>query len=175
MDQFGQPMGSISATWSLSPTSGAGSINSSSGLYTAPATQATATVTATSGSYTATAGVQVFNRDPFTNTSGGSWAATANWQNSTIASGAGVAADFSALALGSAPTVTLDGARTIGDLLFGDTNNSYGWTLNTGSGGPLTLSTTSGTPTIVVANQSATIGAALAGTQGFTKTGERAR
>ena len=122
-----------------SPTSSAGSINSSGGLYTAPATQATATITATSGGYTATAGVQVFNRDPFTNTAGGSWATAANWQNSTIASGAGVAADFSTLALTSAPTVTLDGARTVGDLLFGDTNNSYGWTLNTGTGGPLTL------------------------------------
>ena len=156
-DQFGQAMGTISATWSISPSSGAGSINSSSGLYTAPATQVTPTITATSGGSTATATVQVFNRDPFTNTAGGSWAAAANWQNSTIASGAGVAADFSTLGLTSAPTVTLDGARTVGDLLFGDTNNAYGWTLNTGTGGPLTLGTTSGTPTIVVANQSATI------------------
>jgi autotransporter-associated beta strand protein len=170
-DQFGQPMGGlISPTWSVSPSSGAGTI-SSSGLYTAPSTQSTATITATSGGYTATAGVQAFNRDIFTNPVGGSWATTTNWQNSTIASGAGVAADFSTLALSSAPTVTLDGARTVGDLLFGDTNNSYRWTLNTGSGGPLTLSTTSGTPTIAVANQTTTIGAVLAGTAGLTKTG----
>jgi autotransporter-associated beta strand protein len=170
-DQFGQPMGTVSATWSVSPASGAGSINSSSGLYTGPGSQATPTITATSGGNTATATVSVFNRDAFTNSAGGSWATANNWQNGTIASGAGVAADFSTLGLTSAPTVTLDGARTAGDLLFGDTNNSYGWTLNTGTGGPLTLSTTSGTPTIVVTNQSATIGATLAGTQGFNKTG----
>ena len=174
-DQFGQPIsGSISAAWTISPTSGAGSINSSSGLYAAPGMQTTAAITAASGGNTATATVQVFNRDPFMNTAGGSWATATNWQNSSVASGAGVAADFSTLGLSSAPTVTLDGARTVGDLLFGDTNNSYGWTLNTGTGGPLTLNTSnySGTtPTIVVTNQSATIGAALAGTQGFTKTG----
>ena len=171
-DQFDQPIpGPISATWSISPTSGAGSINSSGGLYTAPSTQATATITAASGGNTATSAVQVFNRDLFTNTAGGSWTTAGNWQNSTIASGAGVAADFSTLGLASAPTVTLDGARTVGDLLFGDTNNGFGWMLNTGTGGPLTLSTTSGTPTIVVTNESATIGAALAGTQGITKTG----
>ena len=170
-DQFGQPIaGAITPTWTISPTTGAGTI-STSGLYTAPSTQTTATITATSGSFIATSGVQVFNRDSFTNTAGGSWATANNWQGSTIASTAGVAADFSTLALTAAPTVTLDGAETVGDLLFGDTNNSYGWTLNTGSGGPLTLSTTSGTPTIAVVNQTTTIGAVIAGTAGLTKTG----
>ncbi len=60
-NQFGQPTSSSSnapaVTWSISPTSGAGTI-SQQGLYTAPATSATATITATSGSSMATATVQ---------------------------------------------------------------------------------------------------------------------
>jgi len=171
VDQFGQQMGSaISPTWSISPASGAGTL-SAAGLYTAPSAQATPTITAQSGSYTATAAVQVYALDAWNNVAGGSWATAANWQNDTIAGVAGTAANFSQLALTAPATVTLDGAQTAGDLLFGDTNNEYGWTLNTGSGGPLTLSTTSGTPTIVVNNQSATVGAVLDGNQGIVKNG----
>ncbi len=171
VDQFGlQIAGAISPIWSISPTTGAGTL-SSSGLYTAPSTQVAPTITASISGFTGSTVVQVFNRDAWTNAAGGSWTTATNWQNTTIANGAGVAADFSMLPLTAAATVTLDGARTVGDLLFGDTSNAYGWTLNTGSAGPLTLSTTTGTPTIAVTNQTATIGATLAGSQGLTKTG----
>jgi hypothetical protein len=59
IDQFGQAMSSVlnRATWSFV---GAGSFNSTTGLYTAPATlgsTTTATVTAESGSYTASSSV----------------------------------------------------------------------------------------------------------------------
>ncbi len=60
-NQFGQPTSSLSnapaVSWSISPTSGAGTI-SQQGLYTAPAASATATITAASGSTVATATVQ---------------------------------------------------------------------------------------------------------------------
>ena len=64
--------------------------------------------------------------------------------------------------------MTLDGAQTIGNLRFGDAGNAYGWTLNTGSAGPLTLA---GTPVIIVSNQTTTIGLVLAGTVGLGKGG----
>lgn len=99
---------------------------------------------------------------------GGSWANSANWSGGTIATGSGNTADFSTLTLGSSPTLTLDGAQTIGNLKFGDVGNAYGWTLNTGSGGPLTLA---GTPVIIVSNQTTTVGLVLAGTVGLGKGG----
>ena len=44
-------------------------------------------------------------------------------------------------------------------------------TTNTGSGGPLTMSVSTGQPTITVNNQSATVGAVITGNQGLTKAG----
>jgi autotransporter-associated beta strand protein len=107
----------------------------------------------------------------WTNLIGGSWAVAANWSNSVVASGTNSTADFSQRTLTGATTVTLDGARSIGGLTFGDQGNTYGWTLGAGSGGPLTLAVNSGSPTIAVSNQSAAISVALAGNQGLTKTG----
>ena len=107
----------------------------------------------------------------WTNLAGGSWATTANWSGATIATGSGSTANFSTLTLTAAPTVTLDGARTIGNLTFGDVGNLYGWTLNTGSAGPLTLAVSSGSPTITVNGQTNTIGLVLAGTAGLTTAG----
>ena len=105
------------------------------------------------------------------NSSGGSWTNTANWNGGLIASGSGNTADFSTLTLSAAPTVTLDGPQTLGNLVFGDLASAYGWTLNTGAAGPLTLAVGSGTPTIQVNGQNSTINLALAGSQGLAKTG----
>jgi autotransporter-associated beta strand protein len=102
---------------------------------------------------------------------GGSWANSVNWQSGNIALGIGFTADFSTLSLSANATVTLDGALSIGNLIFGDQANAHSWTLNTGSGGPLTLRVTSGAPSITVNNQTATIGVALAGTQGLNQNG----
>lgn len=107
----------------------------------------------------------------WTNPSGGSWVNTANWSGGVIADGTDALADFSTLDLTAGATVTLDGARTNGSLTFGDTTPSHNWTLNTGSGGPLTLAVSSGAPAITVNNQSATLGVTLAGTQGLNKLG----
>jgi len=105
------------------------------------------------------------------NPNGGSWANSVNWQGGNIAQGIGFTADFSTLSLSANATVTLDGALSIGNLIFGDQANAHSWTLNTGSGGPLTLRVSAGTPSITVSNQSATIGVALAGTQGLNQNG----
>jgi autotransporter-associated beta strand protein len=107
----------------------------------------------------------------WTNTAGGSWTNAVNWTNGAVATNSGNTASFGALTLSAAPTVMLDGARTIGNLIFGDTGNTYGWTLSTGSGGPLTLAVSSGSPTITVNGQTNTISLVLAGTSGMTKAG----
>ncbi|HEX7262121.1 MAG TPA: autotransporter-associated beta strand repeat-containing protein, partial [Luteolibacter sp.] len=92
--------------------------------------------------------------------------------NGVIANGVDKTADFSALNLSADTTVTLDGARTVGGLTFGDTTPSHSWVLNTGSGGPLTLAVSSGAPAInVIHTRFAIINAVIAGTKGFIKTG----
>jgi fibronectin-binding autotransporter adhesin len=107
----------------------------------------------------------------WTNLSGGSWPLAANWSNSIVAGGIGATACFNTLTLTANATVHLDGARTIGNLFFDDKNSAkHGWTLNTGSGDPLTLAVSSGTP-VISNNVSTTIGAVLAGTSGLIKNG----
>ena len=100
---------------------------------------------------------------------GGSWATGTNWTNNIIPNASGITANFGTLTLATDTTVTLDGAQTIGQLIFGDVGNAYNWVLDTGSGGSLTLAGT--TPTVTVNNQTATIGALLEGISGMTKTG----
>jgi autotransporter-associated beta strand protein len=102
---------------------------------------------------------------------GGSWATPARWSNNVVAAGADLTADFSKLALANDVTVTLDGARTIGNLSFDDRSATrHAWTLSQGSGGPLTLAVSSGSP-IVSNNVAVMLGTALAGASGLAKTG----
>jgi autotransporter-associated beta strand protein len=109
----------------------------------------------------------------WTNLNGGSWGVSNNWSGDLAAGGTDSIANFSTLNLSLAPTVTLDGARTNGTLLFGDSNplKNHNWTLSPGSGGTLTLATSSGTPSIAVNCATDTVSAVVAGTQGFNKTG----
>lgn len=102
---------------------------------------------------------------------GGSWTNPANWSGGVVATGIGKTANFGTLNLTASPTVTLDNARTIGHLVFGDTTPSHNWTLSTGSAGPLTLDILTGAPTVTVSNQAATISAVVAGTEGMVKLG----
>ncbi|MCX6927292.1 MAG: autotransporter-associated beta strand repeat-containing protein [Verrucomicrobia bacterium] len=103
---------------------------------------------------------------------GGSWPDTNNWLSGFVGGGgSGVTADFSTLTLVRDEYVTLDGARMIGNMIFGDVGKGFNWDLSTGGGGPLTLDAGTNTPTITVSNMTATIGAVLAGTNGLTKTG----
>ncbi len=96
----------------------------------------------------------------------GNWGAAANWFGNSVASGSGRTADFSTIGLASNSTVTLDSARTISGLTFGDTAAAYNWTVS----GTNTL-TLSANPSVNVINQSATLAAPVAGTNGLTKTG----
>jgi len=105
----------------------------------------------------------------WTNTLGGSWPVADNWSNNIVASGSGASADFSSLRLPGAAAVSLDGARTVGNLVFGDAGNAHGWSLDAGGGGPLTLAGTN--CAITVNNQTTTISAVLAGTNGLAMTG----
>jgi autotransporter-associated beta strand protein len=111
-------------------------------------------------------------------TSGGLWSAAGNWLGGTaanVANGADATADFSTLNIMADNTVHLDtAARTIGQLLFGDTTPSHSWILddNNSSGeNKLTLAVASGSPTVSCATANAEISLILAGTQGLTKTG----
>jgi len=104
----------------------------------------------------------------------GSWDDTLNWGGGTIANGgngANCTADFSTLNITADLTVTLNSARTIGALKFGDTTGSQNWILE--SSGP-SLALDSGStlmPSIVVNQNATTISAQLSGTNGFTKSG----
>ena len=100
----------------------------------------------------------------------GSWSEAAKWKYGVIPNAVGVTADFNSFAQSADANITLDSNRTVGSLIFGNTN-PINWNLSVASGSVLTLATTSGSPVIDVIGQTATISPALAGTQGFTKSG----
>jgi autotransporter-associated beta strand protein len=129
-----------------------------SGVTSAPATLV---ITAPAGS-----GV-------WTNLLGGSWGTANNWNGGLTAGGIDAAADLSTLSLAANRSVTLDGARTVGSLILDDVNptTEHSWTVSPGSGGSLTLATSSGSPNLAAKNASNNIRAVVAGVQGFTKTG----
>jgi autotransporter-associated beta strand protein len=110
----------------------------------------------------------------WTNTaSGGLWSNASNWSGGVVADGADSIADFSTLDITADDTVHLDSSRTIGSLVFGDTNPSNNWTLddNGSSSNKLTLAVSSGSPSVQVNDRVATISSRLGGNQGFTKAG----
>lgn len=113
-----------------------------------------------------------------TNNTTQSWGTAARWASSIIADGADSTADFSTLNITGDRTVTLDTARTIGHLKFGDTGATssvyHGWTIADGGvpANTLTLSAAAPGPSITVnTNGSASISTELRGTEGFTKLG----
>ena len=113
--------------------------------------------------------VQAQTNGTWSNLAGGSWPTVGNWSASTVAAGVGAIADFGTLNITANATVTLDGARMVGNLRFQDaTTASNDWILNTGTAGPLTLDVASGAAMITVLNRTATIGASLAGNDGLT-------
>ena len=93
-----------------------------------------------------------------------------------VGTGSGITADFNTVNIPADTTVNLNSARTIGNLIFGDTDSSgASWTLaNNGvAGNKLILAGT--TPTVTVNNLGttgkATISAVVDGTAGLTKSG----
>jgi autotransporter-associated beta strand protein len=123
----------------------------------------------------------------------GLWSDSLNWSGGTIADGSGNTADFSQADVDGNTVntnfpgfyrngINLDTARTIGNLIFGDSNTGTpgGWEIYTLNASALTLAGTS--PTITVSPlgpyvaptetiDDAAIRTVLAGNSGFTKTG----
>ena len=97
--------------------------------------------------------------------SDGNWTDSGNWSSSTIADGSGFTARF-INDITANRIVTLNGNRTIGNLIFSDNNASGSeWTV---TGNTLTLAGT--TPTITTTTN-ATISSIIAGTSGLVKEG----
>src|SRR5580704_17849284 len=100
---------------------------------------------------------------------GGSWASSGNWDGGIIADGTDNTAFFG-LSLeppinSTTAVFTLNGARTIGNInLYGPTP-AANLSLNTGTGGPLTLNTTFDLPSVYVtpASLQLTINAVVTG------------
>jgi autotransporter-associated beta strand protein len=113
----------------------------------------------------------------WTSTSSGTWSTSGKWLNGTVPSGAGKTANFGTLNIVNDVTVSLDTARTIGKLIFGDANPSSAanWVLDNNSTLANTLTISDSAPVITVnalgTDKSATISAVIAGTSGFTKDG----
>jgi autotransporter-associated beta strand protein len=108
----------------------------------------------------------------------GLWSSGTNWAGGIVADAAGFTADFSTVDLATDRTVSLDSARVLGHLVFGDADplaTPASWVLNNNNIAANTLTLASGSPTITVhdlgTGKSATIGAVINGTAGFTKAG----
>jgi len=103
-----------------------------------------------------------------TTTTGLLWGTAANWLGSTIADGSDATANFNTLNITSDTTVHLDTARTIGNLIFGDTTASNGWILDNNAVAANILTLAGATPTITVNNlgsgKTASITGVIAGT-----------
>ena len=106
----------------------------------------------------------------WTNNASGYWGASNNWSGGAVGNGVSRIADFSTIDVTVNPNVTLDSARTIGGLRFGDLAGSQVWALV--GANTLTLDGGGGiTPAIAVNQNIATISTPLSGSYGFTKTG----
>jgi autotransporter-associated beta strand protein len=118
----------------------------------------------------------------WTNTAGGDYATPGNWAGNTVASGAGNTANFSTLDVSADLEVFVDTPRTIGHLVFGDTNLASAGTWALSALDPLTAILTldgSGSQPTITVNQltpsamfdDAFVGNNLSGTMGFEKLG----
>ncbi len=119
------------------------------------------------------AAAQAFNGTWTNLTSGLNWSTVGNWTNGIVATGSTYTALFNTLDITTDMTVNLDTSRTIGNLIFNDTNQSTpgSWRL-TNSASTLTLA--GGTPTITVtlaAGKNVTIDNRIAGADGLVKNG----
>ncbi len=107
----------------------------------------------------------------WTNNASGNWSASNNWSGGVIANGVSRLADFSTVNLTANQTVTLDSARTIGGLRFGDTSGPQNWFLS--GTNTLTLDGGGANAALMAVNQNtATISTPMSGSYGFSKTGK---
>jgi autotransporter-associated beta strand protein len=96
------------------------------------------------------------------------WTTAANWQDNQIANGAGFTANFTA-ELTALITVTLDGDRTIGNIVFTDGETSSHNLIIAGD--ILTLDAANPAIDVTQSDRILRIDSVLAGTNGFTKSG----
>jgi autotransporter-associated beta strand protein len=110
-------------------------------------------------------------------TSGSLWSADINWSGGTIADGSGFSANFNTLDITADTAVSLDSARILGNLIFGDMaiGTAASWALNNNGNAANILTLAGVTPTITVnalgTGKTATISAVIAGTGGLRKAG----
>lgn len=84
-----------------------------------------------------------------------SWNTATNWNPAAVPSGTGVSVTFNGAATASNPvqtanrTVNLDGARTVGSILFNTDLSTFTNSIVTGSGGPLTFDETGAGPATI--------------------------
>ena len=98
----------------------------------------------------------------WTNNACSNWSTSSNWNGGIVANGISRLADFSTINLTANQTVTLDSARTIGGLRFGDVTGAQIWTL--AGGNTLTLAGGGANAPIIAVNQNtATISTPLSG------------
>lgn len=100
-----------------------------------------------------------------------SWGAGFNWSSSTPPAGPGAQASFMSASASGGITVTLDGSRTVGSLVFDNQSAEHEWSVRSGGGGPLVLDNLTGIPLIRVNLGTALIGAEISGSKGFSKEG----
>lgn len=111
---------------------------------------------AISGGYTAGQSytIRLPGSGVWASTDAGLWSDATNWEDGVIAEATGATADFSALDLEGEHIVTLDTPRTLGRLVFGDSDASTPGQLTVENQGNaanvLNLSVASGTPQLVV-------------------------
>lgn len=104
----------------------------------------------------------------WTNNANGNWSVGSNWQGGTVADGADSTATLDNVITGDR-TITLDIAPTIGNVTVLDTDKNYAIS----GANTLTLDVTSGSPTLSVpSGRTLTISSVIAGSDGFTKTGD---
>jgi autotransporter-associated beta strand protein len=102
----------------------------------------------------------------------GNWSDVTKWSGGVVANGADSTANFSTINITANRTITLDSARSITTLRFGDTSGAQNWTLAASEGSVLTLDAGAATSPLIAVNQNtATILAPLDGVSGFTKNG----
>ena len=106
----------------------------------------------------------------WTSNASGNWSTSNNWGGGVVANGVSRLADFSTIGITANQSVTLDSARTIGGLRFGDASGLQNWSLS--GANTLTLDGGWGNAPLLAVNQNtATVFTPLAGTGGLAKSG----
>lgn len=114
------------------------------------------------------------------NAAGGDYDSSSNWNGNTVANGAGNTADFSQIDLNGDISINNVTSRTLGHLIFGDTNLATGGSVEFFRTGTTKITLSDPAPTITVNTLTPSVSGFddvffatyLGGTNGFTKLGD---